>query len=236
MRLSLSGALRGLPGLKLIDALFFPALKGAFLINEALKDGFSIGIVAYERGKLELRAVTKLTAFMDLPILIKNLHPFQSAFGEKPLRNFLRAIFEAPLTIKKFEAALSAGNLGLASFGEARSQFRAEEAVRNALRKLLNIDLRSAKGAILHVRAAKLMFEDEVSRAVELLQDLLGGAPICCSVKLGVDPPLKAFLVLIHQAEELRFNEGALHQIFNMEPEALTEEKLNLDLDLAFID
>lgn len=236
LRSSLNKALRGLPGLRLIDALLFPGPKGSPLVNPLLKGGFSIGMVGYER-ELELRsAIIKLAPLLDLPIFVKDLRPFQSTFGEKPLKGFLQAIFEAPSTVKQFKAALSAGNLGLASFGEACSRFRAEEAVRNALRKMVNVDFRSANGAILHVRASKLMFEDEVSRAIELLQDLLRGGPVCCSVKLGVDPPLKAFLVLIHRVEALRFDEEPLRQIFNMEPEALTEEKLNLNLDLASID
>lgn len=230
---------------------FSPSLD--FISNSSFKevslmfriDKTNIGVIPIKFDEIKESLLNNTENPLDLIILINKLGNFNLKVKE-PLKNLFQEIFASPCfpSREEFIKVLKAGRLAVASFGQSKSSFKIDEAVRNALRDALKItNITSAKAAFLHIQFNYPLFESDFHRAIEILHEALNEqAPICCSFKLGKSKLLKAFLILtgFNTIEELirNKNDDILSYIFNLEPESVTneEQNLNLDLELPTID
>jgi cell division protein FtsZ len=134
---------------------------------------------------------------------------------------------------------LMRGGVALAGFGESNSTFRVEEAVRNALQSpFLDVDHRTASGALIFVAGDSSMLNSEAARVAEVVGEML---PIEASVVWGsrVDPSLdsklRVTLVLTGMDYWQQYVGGYRRMpfgIYNMEPEVGKDQSLDIDLNL----
>ncbi len=162
------------------------------------------------------------------------------------LVNVLKGLSETVSTPNNFrlgqndvKEVLMRGGVALAGFGESNSTFRVEEAVRNALQSpFLDVDHRTASGALIFVAGDSSMLNSEAARVAEVVGEML---PIEASVVWGsrVDPSLdsklRVTLVLTGMDYWQQYVGGYRRMpfgIYNMEPEVGKDQSLDIDLNL----
>ncbi len=217
-----------------LDYVNSSSFNEAFMlhINE-----INIGMLPY---KLDvIKKFLPLNNNLDLIILID-----KSGFNLKI--KHLQEIFVSQCfpSREEFIKVLKASKLAIASFGQSKSIFKIDEAIKDALRNVSkSINLLSAKAMLLHIRFSYPLSTFDFYRAIEILREALNNqeAPVCCSFKLERCTFLKALLILtgFNSIEELIGDKSndVLSSLFNLEPEVSAEEKyLNLDLGLPIID
>ncbi|MBS7658801.1 MAG: hypothetical protein QW476_01315 [Candidatus Bathyarchaeia archaeon] len=214
--------------------------KASFIIHV---DNSIIGVFPCKLNEVNASSFNNVENFLDLIILV-NKSSNLSLSVKKPLINLFQEIFISPYFPDKeeFVKVLKTGKFAVASFGQSKSTFKIDEAIRNALRDASkSLDITLAKSAFLHIQFNHFLSSSELYRGIEILREALNNqeAPICCSFKLIKSNFLKSFLILngFKAIKELKNNNFLSHLLFDLEPESTSNEnKLNLTLELPNID
>ncbi|MEM3459220.1 MAG: cell division protein FtsZ [Candidatus Bathyarchaeia archaeon] len=225
------------------------------------KGAITVGVVTtpfrIEKGRIEYAAaaLTEMRRNCDTVVVIDNNKlmqlvpqlPINEAFriADQVLANMIKGIVEtisAPslinLDFADFKTIVKRGGVAVVGVGESDAPNRAEEAVRNALRSpLLDVDYAGATGALIHVTGDAHMTIEEANRVGEIVTEMMDTNALViwgARVNPEQDGKLKVTLVMtgVNSPHILSGFGTIAPQLFNLEPYAEPEKKLDLNLNL----
>jgi len=225
------------------------------------KGAITVGVVTtpfrIEKGRVEYAAaaLTEMRRNCDTVVVIDNNKlmqlvpqlPINEAFriADQVLANMIKGIVEtisAPslinLDFADFKTIVKRGGVAVVGVGESDAPNRAEEAVRNALRSpLLDVDYAGATGALIHVTGDAHMTIEEANRVGEIVTEMMDTNALViwgARVNPEQDGKLKVTLVMtgVNSPHILSGFGTIAPQLFNLEPYAEPEKKLDLNLNL----
>jgi cell division protein FtsZ len=225
------------------------------------KGAIVVGVVTtpfrIEKGRVEhaTAALSEMRRHCDTVVVIDNNKlmqfvpqlPINKAFrvADQVLANMIKGIVEtisAPslinLDFADFRTIVKRGGIAVIGVGESDAPNRAEEAVRSALRSpLLDVDCAGATGALIHVTGDAQMTIEEANRVGEIVTEMMDDNALViwgARVSPEQEGKLKVTLVMTginsHQTSS-EFGTIA-PQLFNLEPYAEPERRLELRLNL----
>ncbi len=209
---------------------------------------------------LALQGLEAMSRTCDTTLVIDNNRPIETMPGmvsqaalplaDSILVNVLKGLSETVSTrslvrteLRDVKSILKRGGIALAGLGESDSIFRVEEAVRNAIQSpFLDVDGRTASGALVYVTGDSSMLTSEAARVAEVVGEMLPvEAPLIWGAR--VDPSLcstmRVTLVLTGLDYWQQYVGGYRRMplgIYNMEPEVEKDQSLDIDLDLDQIE
>jgi cell division protein FtsZ len=225
------------------------------------KGAITVGVVTtpfrIEKGRMEYAAValTEMRRQCDTVVVIDNNKlmqlvpqlPINEAFrvADQVLANMIKGIVETistpsliNLDLADFKTIVKRGGVAVVGVGESDAPNRAEEAVKNALRSpLLNVDYAGASGALIHVTGDCQMTIEEANRVGEIVTEMMDdNALVIWGARVNPEQngKLKVTLVMTGvNSPHILSGFGAIApQLFNLEPYAEPEKKLDINLNL----
>jgi cell division protein FtsZ len=225
------------------------------------KGAITVGVVTTPfriekgRGEYAATALTEMRRQCDTVVVIDNNKlmqlvpqlPIGEAFrvADQVLANMIKGIVETisipsliNLDFADFKTIVSRGGVAVVGVGESDAPNRAEEAVRNALRTpLLDVDYAGATGALIHVTGDNQMTIEEANRVGEIVTEMMDcNALVIWGARVSPqqEGKLKVTLVMtgVNSPHILSGFGTIAPQLFNLEPYAEPEKRLNINLDL----
>ncbi|MFW6117384.1 MAG: cell division protein FtsZ [Thermoproteota archaeon] len=221
----------------------------------------TIGVVTtpfrIEKGRIQYanQALKEMQKKCDTVVVLDNNKllqlapqlPINEAFqvADQVLANMIKGITEtisAPslinLDFADFRTIVRRSGVAVVGVGESDSPNRAEEAVRKALTSpLLDVDYAGATGALIHVSGGTQMTIEEANRVGEIITEMMDDDALViwgARVDPKLNGRLKVTLLMTGvKSPQLLTGFGDIApQLYNLEPYAKPEKKLDIDLNL----
>jgi len=180
---------------------------------------------------------------MDLTPQLSTAEAFNVA--DQVVANMIRGIVETlsspsliNLDFADFKTIVKRGGIAVVGVGESDAPNRAEEAVRNALRKpLFDVDYAGATGALVHVCGDPNMTIEEANRVGEIVTEMIGDrASVVWGARVNprTEGLLKVMVVMtgVHSPYKLSWFGNMGPKLYDIES-AFSEPEKSLPIDLG---
>ena len=229
------------------------------------KGAVTVGVVTIPfrkekgRGKCASASLAEMQRRYDTTVVIDNDRLMQLApkfslreafsVADQLLASMIKEIIETITTPSlinlnpaDFKEIVSRGGIAVVGVGESDAPNRAEEALRNALRTpLLDVDYAGATGALVNVTGDNRMTIQEVNHIGEIVTEMMhGNAHIICGARVNPDLDGKLKVTLVMTGVDTPRQASGLAriapQLFDLEPYAEPEKRLDIELNLYQMD